>query len=135
MQTRIHAVTDTRHRLRLGEYLSILADADFEILRPRTLRDQHLLQFQSLGRARLEAAQITTELLLHLGTDRFRLLRSTLGLLLDDAFQQRTGKRHTGGLDGLKIDRRQQPRLAAIATGLGRIREDVGQRSDALTAT
>ena len=37
-------VPDRRHRLRLGEDLGVGPDADFEVLRPHALRDQHVLE-------------------------------------------------------------------------------------------
>ena len=57
MDARIHAGADRGHRLRLGEDLRIRADADLQILAPRILLDQHLLQMCRLRRPGLQLAQ------------------------------------------------------------------------------
>ena len=61
MQAGIHAGADRGQHRRLGEDLGVGADADFEILAPGALRDQHLLQPHSLGRARLELRQVVAD--------------------------------------------------------------------------
>ena len=55
MDADLGARADRRHRLRLGEDLGIGADADLEILRPRLLRDQRVLEPRRLRRARPHA--------------------------------------------------------------------------------
>ena len=48
MHAGIHAGADRGHRLRLGEDLRVRTDADFQVLAPRALLDQHLLQVRRL---------------------------------------------------------------------------------------
>ena len=51
MDADVGAGADRRHRLRLGEDLGVRTDADLEVLRPRALRDQRVLEPRRLGRA------------------------------------------------------------------------------------
>ena len=132
MQARLHAVADGRHRLRLGEDLRVRADADLQVLRPGALLDQHALELGGLLAAGHQLGEIAAELGLHAGADRLGLLWRAPRLLLDHPLQHREGKRHPRRLDGLQVDRRQQPRLLRIALRLRRVGEDVRERADPL---
>jgi hypothetical protein len=62
VDTGIRARADAgEHGRGLGEDLGVRADADLEVLRPRALRDQHLLETHRLGRAGLEAGEIVAD--------------------------------------------------------------------------
>ena len=77
-------------------------------------------------------ARVAAELGLHAPADRLGLLGRAPRLLLDHPLQHRQRKRHARGLDGLQVDRRQQPGLLCIALRLRRVGEDVPERADPL---
>ena len=70
MQARIHAGADRGQHRRLGEHFGVRPDADFEILAPGILRDQHVLDVLRFGRARLQPRQVGADDPRHLGPDR-----------------------------------------------------------------
>src|SRR3712207_8876284 len=57
-QARIHEGANGRERRSLGEHLRVGSDADLEILTPRPLGDENLLEGHGLGRPGLQTAQI-----------------------------------------------------------------------------
>src|SRR5262245_19374667 len=130
IETRLHAVTHRRHRLRLGEDFRVGSDADLQVLRPGALSDQNALQLGSLVAAGNEVGQVAPEVGRDAFADRLGLLRGTARLLLDDALQHGSGKGDAGSLDGLQVDRGQQPGLVRLAPNLRRVAEDIGQRPD-----
>ena len=66
------AVPTAGHRLALGEDLGVGADADFQVLAPGALRDQHLLQLRGLRRSRASACAGRRRPGGDLGADRAR---------------------------------------------------------------
>ena len=128
MQPGGNAGAHRRERLRLGEDLGIRADADFEILAPRALRDQHLLELHRRGRAGAQPREIVADQARHLGADRGGGGRVAVRALLDHALDHRDGEGDAGRLDRLQVDRRQQPRAAAVAGLRRRVGEQVSER-------
>src|SRR4030095_6645917 len=87
------------HRLRLGEDLGIRPDADFEVLRPHTLRDQRVLEAYGFLRAGTHTRKIVTDERAARPAHRFGLRRIAARLLLDHPLQHARHERDAGGLD------------------------------------
>ena len=83
------------------------ADADFEILAPGLLRDQHLLETHGFRRPRFQLRQIVADKPRDFGPDRGSRGWIAAGALLDYPLQHRHRKGDAGRLDDLQIDRRQ----------------------------
>ena len=132
MQPGVHAGADGRHRRRLREDLGVRADADFEVLAPHALLDHHRLEPRRLLRARLELREIVPDEPRDLGPDRRRRVRIAARALLDDALEHRDDEGDAGRLDGLQVDRREKPGLAAVARIRRRVGEDLLERSHPL---
>ena len=98
-----------RHRLRLGENLGILADADLQILRPCALGDQHGFQPHGFGRAGFQPRQVIAHQRRNFRPDGGGGAIVAARLLLDHPLQHRHGEGDAGGLDGLQVHRGQQP--------------------------
>ena len=88
------------------------ADADFEILAPRALLDQHPLQLHRLRRAGLRGGEIAADQPVDLGTDGGGRCHVAARPLLDHALQHRDREGDAARLDRLQVDRGQQPRVA-----------------------
>ena len=115
MDAGIHSGADGGHRLRLGEDLGIGADADFQILAPRALLDQHFLQTRRFGRTRLQLRQIIADEPIDLGADLRRGAQVAARAFLDHPLDHGDREGDSRGLDRLEVDGCQQPGLAAIA--------------------
>ena len=107
MQARIHAGAHRRQDRRLGKDFGVRPDADFEILAPGILRNQHVLHMLRFGRARLQLRQVGADDPRHLGPNGLRRIRIAARPLLDHPFQHRYGEGDAGRLDHLQIDRGQ----------------------------
>ena len=129
----VHTGPDGRHRLAFGEYLDIGTDADFEVLAPSALFDQHCLQPCRLGGTRFQPGQIVADQALNLGADRRGSFMVASGAFLDHALQHRHGEGHASGFHRLQVGRGQQPGSARIARLGRRIRQHRIQRADPLT--
>jgi hypothetical protein len=132
MQAGFRQVADCRHRLCLGEDFGVRADADFQILRPHPALDKQLLERRRLLRAGFERAEIVADRCLDLAADLGGALGLAARLLLDNALQHGHDESHAGGLDGLQVDRGEQPGLLAVAGGAGRVGQHLGKRADRL---
>ena len=126
--------TDRGHWLRLGEDLGVRADADLEVLRPRALCDQRVLEPRGVGRAGAHARKIVADHRDDRPADRFRLGRITARLLLDHPFQHARHEGHAAGLDRLQIAGCEEPRAAAVAPVPCRVGQRLGDRRDPGTA-
>ncbi len=133
MDPRIHAGADRGHRLRLGEDLRVGADAHFQILTPRILLDQDLLQMCRLRRPGLQPRKVVAHQPVHLGADCRGGVEVAACAFLDHALDHRRDEGHPGGLDRVEIDRREQPRFAVVAFVGRRVGQHVVQPADALT--
>ena len=123
MHAGIHAGADGGHRLRLGEDLRVRPDADFEILAPRALLDQHLLQLHRLRPSRASAWRDRRR---PAGSPRrgcaAAALRSPRARSSITRSSIDTAKVTPARLDRLQVDRRQQPgprRVARLARRVG----------------
>ena len=132
MQPDLGADADPGHRRSLGEHLGVGSDADLEVLRPHAPLDQRRLQRHRLVGARHDAGQVETDALADLAADRVGGGRVPLGLLLDHPLQHAGGEGDPARLDGLQIDRAQEPGPRGIAPVVGRIGQDLRQRADRL---
>src|SRR5207249_6318219 len=114
-----------RHRWALREELRVRADADFEVLGPHALRDEHVLHPCRLRRAGADAAQVGSDD----GLDLFARAVSERGIaarpLLDDALEEAPDERHPACLDRLEIAWREEPRLRAIAMPFDAVRNEL----------
>ena len=125
-------VPTARHGLALGEDLGVRADADFEVLAPGALFDQHLLEVLGFGGAGLQLGEIVADEAGDLGADGAGGVGVAAGAFLDDALQHGDGEGHAGGFDGLEVDGREEPGLVAVAA-LGRgVGEDGVERTEIL---
>ena len=115
MDAGIHPGADCGHRLRLGEDLGVRADAHFQILAPRALRDQHLLQMRASGDPGLRRARSSPTRRLTSARIAAAAAHVAARAFLDHALQHGEREGDAGGLDGLQVDRCEQPRLAAVA--------------------
>src|SRR5437667_12039014 len=109
LQANQRAVANARHRLRLGKYFRVGSNADFEILRPRALFDQHALYPCRFLRARANRGEVIAKNILNTLADRFGFVRVAPRLFFDDPFEHAGDESYTGGLDGLQITGREQP--------------------------
>src|SRR6202035_4322635 len=105
MKAGIVPVPDSRHRLRLGKNLCVWSNPDFEVLRPKSLLDQKLLQRSSLLTSWLELIQRLADRGDDFISNGGRLLRIAARLLFNDPFQQAHGKGHASRFDRLQVDR------------------------------
>ena len=131
MQAGLLAAADRRERLGLGEDLGIRADADLEVLAPRSLRHQHRLERHRLGRAGLQAPQVVADEAADLEADRRRGVRVAACPLLDHPLQHRDREGHAGGLDRLEVDGGQEPgprRVAGVRRSVGQHRVEGAER-------
>ena len=131
MDADLGAGADRGHRLRLGEDLGIGSDAHFEVLRPRALADQHLLQFGRLGRAGADRGEVVADHRDNRGAHGFRPRRIAARLFLDHPFERARDERDAARLDRLQVARRQQPRRLVGALTGRRIGEQRRERPDA----
>src|SRR5207247_10546435 len=113
-----------RHRWALREELRVRADADFEVLGPHALLDEHVLHACRLRRAGADAAEVGADDRL----DLFARAVSERGIaarpLLDDALEEARDERHPARLDRLEIAWREHPRLRAIAMPFDAVRNE-----------
>ncbi|TMH56381.1 MAG: hypothetical protein E6H55_16990 [Betaproteobacteria bacterium] len=101
MQADQRAVSDRGHWLRLGENLGIGADPHFEVLRPGTLLNEHLLDARSFVRAGPNRREVVAEDSLQARTYGLGAPRVAARLFLDDSLQRARHECDPGGLDGL----------------------------------
>ena len=112
MQPGIGARADGGHRLGLGEDLGVGTDADFEILAPGALLDQHRLSRAASGEPGLSLREIVADQRVDLGADLGGGGRIAARPLLDDALDHRDGEGDARRLDRLQVDRGKQPGFA-----------------------
>ena len=112
----VGAGADRRHRLRLGEDLRVGADADLEVLRPRALRDQRVLErapppaspgARSTGCRRSPRRSRARTLSAFAGSPRACSSITRSSMLATNVTPR--------GLDRLQVARREQPRLRRVA--------------------
>jgi hypothetical protein len=114
MNAHLSADANSRRRLALREDLCIGADANFEVLRPHALRNQHFLDAARSRGSRTNVVQVVADD----GGDRvakaFGSRRIAARLFFDHAFEKTGNECHAAGLDCLQVARRQQPRAARV---------------------
>ncbi len=132
MQAGIHPGAHRGQHRRLGEHLRVRTDADFQVLAPRLLRDQHLLEPHRVRRARLQLGEVVADQPHHFRADRGCGRRIAPRPLLDHPLQHGDREGHAGGFEDLKIDRRQQPGLCGIAAVRRRIGQEAIEIADPL---
>jgi hypothetical protein len=86
-----------------------------------------------LRRAGLEPREVRADKRIDLAADGGSRIRVAARALLDHPFERGNGKGHTRRLDRLQVDRREQPRLAGVASLRRRVGEYVDQVADPLT--
>ena len=118
------------HRLRLGKDLRVGPDADFEILAPGALLDQHRFEPHRLRRAGLELREIVAHDPRNLAADRGGRRGIDARPFLDDALQHGNREGDAGGLDRLQVDRSQQPGFGRIAIVGRRVGENSVERAE-----
>ena len=121
---------DRGHRRRLGEHFRIGADADFQILAPGVLIDQHLLQLHRFRRAGLELREIVADQPHHFLADGLRRRRIAARPLLDHALQHRDRKGDARRFQHLQVERREQPGFCAVAAVGRRVGDDAFEIAD-----
>ena len=134
MDADVRPGADGRHRLRLREDLGVRPDTDLEVLRPRALGDQRLLETGRFRGARPHRSEVVADDRDDRAADALRFRWISARLLLDDALEHARHERHAGRLQRLQVARRQQPRLRGVARVVRRVRKQVGKRADARKA-